>query len=466
MARTFPVLTLALALSACRGAPEDGHAATLPQSTGPANQAISTSRRTAITDAVSRVAPAVVTVQTETVERVPVDIFEQFFGGRTGERSSAGMGSGFVIRPDGIIVTNAHVVSGANKVSVMMRDGTTYPAKVLGADETNDLAVIKIDARGLPTAPLGDSNTLVIGEWAVAIGNPFGFVLGNTEPSVTAGVISATGRNLIGRQEGGGVYLDMIQTDASINLGNSGGPLVNANGEVIGVNSSIYSPSGGSVGIGFAIPIDRAKRVADDLMEHGEVRRPWIGELLRVSATDNPRDVVTAGVLVRGVVPGSPAARAGLEPNDQILRARDRTLRNVFDWEAVKLTLRVNDAVPLVIKRGGRQVTVNVTVADQPEVSAPKLTVLREIEVTDLTPAIRVARGIRNTQGAVVTRVSDRVRDEIGIDVGDVIFQVNRMPIASAADVKRALDAYGGRAGIRMAFERGGVAYTTEFVIR
>ncbi len=244
------------------------------------NVRIDGSRRTAITEAVARVSPAVVTVQTETVERVPADIFEQYFGGRSSQQVQPALGSGFIIRPDGVIVTNAHVVSGANRISVMMRDGTTYTATLLGKDETNDLAVIKIDASNLPVATLGSSDQLLIGEWAIAIGNPFGFVLGNTEPSVTAGVISATGRNLIGRSEGSGAYVGMIQTDASINPGNSGGPLVNAVGEVIGVNTSIYSPSGGSIGLGFAIPINRARRIVDDLLEHGSIRRPWIGEQL------------------------------------------------------------------------------------------------------------------------------------------------------------------------------------------
>src|SRR5690606_16280384 len=142
---------------------------------------------------------------------------------------------------------------------------------------------------------LGTSEQLLIGEWAIAIGNPFGFLLGNTEPSVTAGVVSATGRNLMGPSQGSGIYVGMIQTDASINPGNSGGPLVNAVGEVIGVNSSIYSPSGGSIGLGFAIPVNRARRIVDDLLDHGSVRRPWIGEQLRTTPTSgNPRDIVTA----------------------------------------------------------------------------------------------------------------------------------------------------------------------------
>jgi serine protease Do len=391
-----------------------------------------------------------------------------FFGGATTQqRISPGIGSGFIIRGNGVIVTNAHVVQNATNISVMMRDGTTHSAKLLGQDETNDLAVLKIEADHLPVAPLGDSDGLMIGEWAIAIGNPFGFVLANSEPSVTAGVISATGRNLLGSSEGSGVYVDMIQTDASINPGNSGGPLVNSTGEVIGVNSSIYTPSQGSVGLGFAIPINRARRVVEDLMEHGEIRRPWIGELLRAPArASNPRDVITSGVVLRAVIPGSPAASAGLRADDQIVRAGARVIRNAFDWEAARLSFRVGDRVPLVVRRGNREITVTVTVADRPEVSAPKVTVLRELEVTTLTPTLRAERGILADQGAYVTGVSDRVRDEVGLDVGDVILQINTTVIRSANDVSRAISQAPARAMSRALIERRGRRYVTEFSIR
>jgi len=206
----------------------------------------------------------VVTVQTEVVERVPVDPFDMIFGRQSGQRIGAGLGSGFITDPNGTIITNAHVVAGATRVSVAMRDGKTFPAKVLGVDEQNDLAVLRIDAKGLPTAPLGNSDDMIIGEWSIAIGNPYGFLLGNTEPSVTAGVISATGRNLIGQAEGGGAYVDMIQTDASINPGNSGGALVDWDGRLIGINTAIVAPSGGNVGIGFAIPANSARRIVND----------------------------------------------------------------------------------------------------------------------------------------------------------------------------------------------------------
>src|SRR5215203_4675827 len=403
-AKHIIVTGIAAALSiGCRGAsPADSSAQTIPKSSAIAPQSVSASRRTAITEAVARVAPSVVTVQTEVVERVPVDPFDWITGRQSGERVGAGLGSGFITDPNGTIVTNAHVVSGASRVSVAMRDGKTFPAKVLGVDEQNDLAVLKIEARNLPVAPLGSSDDIIIGEWAIAIGNPYGFLLGNTEPSVTAGVISATGRNLIGQVEGGGAYIDMIQTDASINPGNSGGPLVNADGVVIGVNASIYSPSGGSVGLGFAIPINRAKRVTEDLVAHGRLRQPWIGVKVSQPNTNNPREALNAGVFVSAIVPGSPAARAGIQ----------------------------------------------------------------EMELVNLTPAIRAERGIRVARGAVVYNVSDRISNEIGIQRGDVIVQINRLPVASASDVQKAIETYAGRSAIRILYERGGRIYYTDVVIQ
>src|SRR5438876_6446919 len=323
----------ALFLAACQGASSTPASAQSTRLEATTNE-VDASRRTAVTQAVARVAPSVVTVQTQAVEQVPADVFEQFFGGRSGQRAVAGLGSGFIVRPDGAIVTNAHVVAGATRISVAMKDGTTYPARLVGIDETNDLAVLKIDARNLPVAALGSSSDLMIGEWAIAIGNPYGFILANTEPSVTVGVVSGTGRNLAAQGEGSGVYVDMIQTDASINPGNSGGPLVNAVGEVIGVNSSIFSPNGGSVGIGFAIPINRARRVTEDLLAHGVVRRPWIGLRMRYPQSNDVREAIAAGSVVASVTPGSPADRAGLQPGDVILRAGTRLVRNAFDWEA------------------------------------------------------------------------------------------------------------------------------------
>ena len=452
-----------LMLAACKG--DSLPSAQATQVSPDQTTQISSQRRTAITSAVARVSPSVVTVQTEMVEAVPADFYEQFFGGRSGRRSSAGLGSGFIVRADGVIVTNAHVVSGATKISVALRDGTTYSAKLLGADETNDLAVIKIDAKNLPVAPLGSSSNLLIGEWAIAIGSPYGFILANTEPSVTAGVVSGTGRNLAAESDGAGVYVDMIQTDAAINPGNSGGPLVNAMGEVIGVNSSIYSPSGGSVGLGFAIPINRARRVTEDLLAHGVIKRPWVGLKLGMNPPGTPGGPSKSAVIT-SVVPGSPAARAGIQPNDLLVRSRDRVIHNPYDWEAERLELRVGDEVPLVVRRGDRDIKVSVKVADLPDVNAPKVTVLKEIQLVTLTPAIRAERGIRRANGALVQSVSERVAEQLGIQNGDVILQINQVPIADAQAAAKALDYYAGRGGIVMYIERQGQVYTTEFVIQ
>lgn len=425
---------------------------------------VDASRRNAITNSVERVSPSVVTVQTEAVERVPIDVFEQFFGGRSGQRSTAGLGSGFIIRPDGYILTNEHVVRGAQKIHVALRDGTRYAATVVGRDSLNDLAVLKAEsAKNLPVAPLGTSDNLMIGEWAIAIGNPYGFVLANTEPSVTVGVVSGVGRNLMSSpDQSGTVYVDMIQTDAAINPGNSGGPLVNASGEVIGVNSSIYTPSGGSVGLGFAIPINRARRVAEDLIAHGSVRQPWIGVKPAVVAATDFDANATQGALVASVTPGSPAAQVGIRRGDVIVQAGNRVLHNSYDWEAERLELRVGETVPLTLKRGSSEVKVNVRVADLPEVNAPRVTVLREIELVTLTPAIAAERNLKSTSGAYVRSVSQRVSDQIGIQSGDVIVQINQTRISTAEDAANALN--GGRGMVEMLVERQGQLYRTEFV--
>ena len=217
-------------------------AVTAPLPEAAANDSVTVSRRTALVDAAARVAPAVVSVNVVKRERQePENPWDFFFMPRGSERVVQGLGSGFIISSDGVIITNQHVTGGADSIVVTLRDGRDFPATLRGEDPLTDIAVLKINASGLPTAPLGKSTDLMIAEWVVAIGNPFGYLLGNSEPSVTVGVVSAVGRNLLPNRDQPGVYVHMIQTDASINPGNSGGPLVNALGQVVGVNSSIFS---------------------------------------------------------------------------------------------------------------------------------------------------------------------------------------------------------------------------------
>ncbi|HEX5632473.1 MAG TPA: trypsin-like peptidase domain-containing protein, partial [Gemmatimonadales bacterium] len=284
-----------LAVAACDGGtgaarPEIPTLATFGalQARATANAAASASRQTALVSAVSRVSPTVVSIAVLSRRRSEYSSpFEMFFGNEQPDQLVQGVGTGFVARADGVIITNQHVVDGAEKISVTLADGTELPARLVGEDATTDIAVLRVERTDLPVAPLGRSSDLMIGEWVIALGNPYRFLLSNAEPTVTAGVVSATGRNILPTGEQPGLYLDMIQTDAAINPGNSGGPLANALGEVVGVNSSIFTNSGGSVGLGFAIPIERALRVTAEILRRGEMHRAYVG--LDVAGTGRMR---------------------------------------------------------------------------------------------------------------------------------------------------------------------------------
>ncbi|MEP7325175.1 MAG: trypsin-like peptidase domain-containing protein, partial [Gemmatimonadota bacterium] len=370
-------LTVSLLLgTACRDRNSDPgllSVADASQTTPERRASLDTSRRTAIVDAAERVGPAVVSINATTRRRVAANSpWDFFFIPQNQEQTVAVSGTGFIARSNGIIITNQHVVADAEKVVVTLSDGTDLPAVVLGEDPITDIAVLKVDQANLPTARIGRSSDLMIGEWVVALGNPFAYMLGNTEPTVTAGVVSATGRNILPNQDQTGLYLDMIQTDAAINPGNSGGPLANALGEIVGVNSSIFSQSGGSIGLGFAIPIERAIRVADEIVRTGTVRRAWTG--LDVAGAGNMEDWKTqGGVQVTGVAAGGPAARAGIQVDDVLLEANGRRLRNFLDWEAAKLDLHVSDSLRLKLREGGRNIDRLVVSGDLPTVTAEKV---------------------------------------------------------------------------------------------
>jgi len=457
-------LALTMMVAACGAAARDAapleHAAAVQQT-----QSVTASRKSAIVTAAQRVAPSVVSVNVVRRERQRAgDPFSLFFVPRGYERTVQGLGSGFVVTPDGLIITNQHVVEGAEQIVVTTSDGSDYPAELLGEDPVTDVAALRIQADGLHPAPLGSSTDLLIGEWVVAIGNPYGYLLGNTEPTVTAGVVSGIGRNLLPSPDQPGIYVGMIQTDAPINPGNSGGPLVNADGEVIGVNSSIFSSSGGSVGIGFAIPIERALRVAHQLADSHAVRRAWVG--LAVTGAEGMRQwKERGGLAVIGVTPGSPAESAGLSAGDVLVRAGTRPLRTFLDWEAVKLDASPGDTVALEVKgsRGNR--VVRLAVENLPTERAEKIDVMGGIRLISVTPAVRQERGIQSEKGALVYELSERTQRITGLRPGDVIRQINRSVIEAADDVDPAFETARGR-GVRVFVERGGRISYVEFYIR
>jgi serine protease Do len=423
-------------------------------------ESVATSRRTAIVDAVGRVGPAVVSINVTSRRRVQRSRWDRFFLPQFSSN-----GTGFVIRPDGVIITNQHVVAGAESIVVVLRDGAEAEATLVGEDPITDIAVLKIDERNLEVAPLGRSTDLLIGEWVVALGNPYGYLLGNAEPTVTAGVVSAVGRNIVPSGDQPGLYLDMIQTDAAINPGNSGGPLSNALGEVVGVNSSIFSPTGGSIGLGFAIPVERAVRVAEQLLRDGTVRRAWIG--LEVAGVDAMRDWKTqGGVSVVNVAPGGPAERAGIRAGDVLTEADTRQLRNYLDWEAVKLDLLVGDSVQVSLGTDSRRQARLIVTADLPTVTAERVTVLRDLQLITVDAAIQSERGLESSEGALIVRISSSVSRATGLQEGDVILGMDRTRVRRAAQVGEFLNSLGSRQQFRVYFERRGRVIFTDLVFQ
>ena len=416
-----------------------------------AAQTLSDSRSTAIVRAARTVAPAVVTISVLRRERVRRrSFFDDYY---LPFRETRGLGSGFIVNADGTVLTNHHVIEDATEILVTLPDGRDFDARLAGSDPTTDIAVIVLDeASDLPVAPLGTASDLLIGEWTVAIGNPFGGLISNPEPSVTAGVVSALGRHIIPGQDDEGFYLGMIQTDAAINPGNSGGPLVNALGEVIGINTSILSRSGGSEGLGFAIPIDRALRVARDLAEHGEVRRAWLG--LDVDAVEADAFGRSRGVRVARVTPGSPAAAAGIRPGARLLQAGTSRMATPLDYTAVLLDLGAGDRIELTVE--GMD-AVQLQAAPLPSATADRVELLRDLQVVTVTAGIQAERGLASSEGALVVEISDALAGVTGLATGDVLLAVNNVRVRTAreaADELRRIQSSGRSFVLR--FERNG----------
>jgi serine protease Do len=343
---------------------------------------IDSSRRNAIVRAIERAAPAVVSINViQYHTRRPYSpLFSEFWdlfeipGGpaRVEERRVEAVGSGFVFDSRGYILTNFHVIEGADELhSVTMPDGRELAVTLVGADERTDLAVLRAEVVELKAIAMGDSDDLIIGEWTIAIGNPFGPLIADPQPTVSVGVVSATDRMLSARVANGErLYQDMIQTDAAINPGNSGGPLVNGAGHAIGVNTMIFSPSGGNVGLGFAIPINRARAVADEIIRHGRRRDPWAGykveDVRGLAKPFRQQRGITAesGCLVVNIIRDCPAHKAGLLPGDVIQFINGHEVRRPADIDFVMWDLFVGDEVILDVDRQGARETIAFKVVE------------------------------------------------------------------------------------------------------
>ncbi len=441
---TLPRL-LSLLLVLIFGGAVAAHAQAVPQS----RQQIEMS----FSPVVKQVAPAVVNIYTKRVvhQTSPLladPFFRQFFGqglGLSQDRVERSLGSGVLIRADGLVVTNNHVIQGAQQITVVLSDRREFEARVVGSDSKTDLAVLKINAghERLPVLPLGDSDALEVGDLVLDVGNPFG--VGQT---VTMGIVSALARTGVGLSD----YRSFIQTDAAINPGNSGGALVDMRGRLVGINSEIYSKSGGSVGIGFAIPVNMVKVVVAAINHGGKTVRPWLGaggqsvtgEMFQALGLDHPQ-----GVLINSVEDGGPAARAGLAVGDVITAVDGKA---VDDPEALRFRiamLPVGGQAGLTVLRHGRTLALTVRLAPPPEIPPRDTTSLggrtpfTGAVAANMNPALADELGLASYQaGVILLRIqSGSIADQLGFRPGDMVVRVNHQEIASVAGLRAILQA-------------------------
>ncbi len=402
-----------------------------------------------------KVGPAVVKIVAERLERVRTfgfdegmpfdDFWERFFGRprqREQEVPAQAQGTGFFLSEDGYILTNNHIVENAVDVKITVLQGQDYKAKIIGTDPRSDLALLKVEANGLPFIQFGDSEKLKVGEWVLAVGNPYGL-----EHTVTSGIVSAKGRQL---GLGGNVpeYQDFIQTDAAINRGNSGGPLVNMSGEVVGITSNIFSPSGGNIGLGFAIPSNLAKKVITQLKEKGRVVRGWIGVTITPISEDE-KDAFKLkdkkGALVNSVEDGAPADKAGIKQYDVIVKINGEKVESPNDLKFKVADVEPGKKVNITVIRDGEEQTFTVTVEelDRPESKEEPKASDRDLGFTvrELTPNLARRYGLETREGLIITQVkrySEAARK--GLEVGDIIIEVNRKKVTTVDDLEEIMD--------------------------
>jgi serine protease Do len=408
------------------------------------------------------VTPAVVNIATTRINRVPEGhsfgpfddpFFRRFFGDELfrrrfeapQDRRERSLGSGVIADPKGYIITNNHVVSKADEIRVLLSDKRELKAKVVGTDPKTDIAVIQVEARDLPTIPWADSDRLQVGEYVLAIGNPFGL-----NQTVTMGIVSAVGRANVGIAE----YEDFIQTDAAINPGNSGGALVNPRGELIGINTAIFSQSGGYMGIGFAVPSNMVRSVMEQLIKAGKVVRGYLGVSIQELTQDLAKQFgvsETKGVLISDVLADSPARRARLERGDVIIEFDGRTVENPTQFRNLVAQTPIGKKAHIRLIRNGQIKELDVTIAEQPKTMAQAESpgdgneearssgAFAGLDVRELTPEL--ARRLDGQRGVVVARVAEgSPAGEAGVQVGDVITEVNRKPIVTLRDFQNVTD--------------------------
>ncbi|MGB8331828.1 MAG: trypsin-like peptidase domain-containing protein [Polyangiales bacterium] len=392
---------------------------------------------TALTSVAESVSPTVVSIQVE-MTTPQNDGFPFFFGGQSRGGIVRGGGSGVILRADGYILTNNHVIREASRIDIHLQNGKSYPARLVGADSATDLAMLKIDATGLPQAEFASSENARVGQFVIAIGSPFGL-----DYTVTTGVLSAKGRGGIGANE----IEDYLQTDASINPGNSGGPLVDLRGRVLGINTMII---GHGSGIGFAIPSEIAQRVAQQLIESGTVKRAWLGvsfQEITPELASHFGGIVDGGALVNSVIAQGPADRAGLQPGDVITAIGGQPIRDGSDLLRAILRHGVGDRLTLDVRRGDTNSKMILVTGErpteanaQPRTQGPQDQGMLGLALADLTPSLR-DRFRYEGEGRVFIRgvAPGSDADRAGLRPGDIILQADRQPVASITDVRAAL---------------------------
>jgi serine protease Do len=394
--------------------------------------------------------------------------FDFFFRGPSrpqGKQKRQGMGSGVIVDPRGYVLTNNHVVQGADSLTVVLHDNRELPAQVIGTDPKTDLAVIKVktdgkDAPALEAIALGNSDRLEVGEWVVAVGSPFGL-----KQTVSAGIVSAVGRGQMGITD----YEDFIQTDAAINPGNSGGPLLDLEGRVIGVNTAIASRSGGSQGVGFAIPVNMAKAVMDQLIDHGSVVRGYLGVFIADLSPELARSFSytgKGGVLVQDVSPGSPGAKAGLRAGDIIVERDGKPVQEVTSFRNGIAATAPGTSVALAVHRDGKRVALTAKLESLPGEEAqaknagkaePGGKGGRGLALAELTPDLARRLEIEAGSGVVVVKVApDSPAEEAGLHPGDLVLQIGKTEVKNLKDAERALAAADAKAALRLRVSREG----------